>query len=135
MKLITRDTDYAVRALCQMAKEKEKRFSVVELVKDLGVPRPYLRKILQILTKKGILNSFKGLGGGFSLAIEPERIFLVDLMEIFQGPIKINECILKKKVCPDVKKCPLKREIDSIEDHIVQKMKSVTINSLVNPVI
>ena len=84
MKLITRDTDYAVRALCYMAGTKRQMVSVPDLVKELKVPGPFLRKILQILNKKGVLRSSKGRGGGFMLAGAPKKIFLVDLMEIFQ---------------------------------------------------
>ena len=55
MKLITRDTDYAIRALCFIARFKKKIVSVSELVKVLKIPRPFLRKILQTLNKKRIL--------------------------------------------------------------------------------
>lgn len=86
MKLITRDTDYAVRALCFIAENKGKIVSVSELVKVLKIPRPFLRKLLQILHRKRILKSFKGRGGGFQLAIPAERIYLVDLIKFFRGP-------------------------------------------------
>jgi Rrf2 family protein len=105
MKLITRDTDYAVRALCFIAESKKEIVSATELVKNLKAPRPFLRKILQILNKKRLLRSYKGLGGGFSLRISPQKIFLIDLIEIFQGPLKLNECIFKKRICPNIKTC------------------------------
>lgn len=92
MKLITRNTDYTVRALCYIADLKEETISVNQMVKSLKMPQPFLRKILQILNKEGLLNSYKGKGGGFALALPPEKIFLMDLMKIFQGPIKLNEC-------------------------------------------
>ncbi len=130
MKLITRDTDYAVRALCYMAGTKTQMISVPDLVKELKVPRPFLRKILQILNKKGVLRSSKGRGGGFTLAVAADKIFLVDLIEIFQGPLKLNECIFKKRVCPDRTMCSLKSKIDTIEKHVVSELKSVTIASL-----
>ena len=63
MKLITRDTDYALRAICYIAKQ-EKIVSVNELVKVLGVPRPFMRKILQRLSQEKILVSYKGEGRG-----------------------------------------------------------------------
>ena len=55
MKLITRDTDYAVRALVFIAKQKEEIVSVRDLVEKLKIPKPFLRKILQLLNKKGLL--------------------------------------------------------------------------------
>ena len=64
MKLITRDTDYAIRALCCIAKRKETIISVDKLVKQLRIPRPFSRKILQTLNKRKILRSYKGTSGG-----------------------------------------------------------------------
>ena len=129
-KLINRNTDYAVRALCLMAKEKERVVSVPELVQRLKIPRPFLRKILQILNKEGLLVSKKGKAGGFKLALAPEGIFLKDLIEIFQGPLKLNECLFKKRICPERNTCALKRKIGSIERRVVSELKSVTIRSL-----
>jgi Rrf2 family protein len=129
-KLINRNTDYAVRALCLMAKEKERVVSVPEFVKRLKIPGPFLRKILQILNREGLLVSQKGKRGGFILALAPERIFLKDLIEIFQGPLKLNECLFKKIICPEKNICALKKKIDSIERRVVSELKSVTIGSL-----
>ncbi len=130
MKLLTRDTDYALRSLSFIAKHKEKIVSVPELVKELKIPRPFLRKILQVLNKKGILKSHKGKGGGFLLARPANKIFLADLIEVFQGPLRLNECFFKKMNCPNIYTCALKKKIDAIKGYIVKKMKSITIASL-----
>ena len=132
MKLINRDTDYTIRAICFMAQNRERIVSVSELVRRLKVPLPFLRKALQILNKKGVLSSFKGQDGGFRLSCLPHQIFVMDLIEIFQGPFKLNKCVFKKKICPDVKKCPLKKEIDVIERDVALRLKSITIASLLN---
>jgi Rrf2 family protein len=129
MKLITRDTDYALRAVCFIGKQK-KMVSVTELVSKLGIPRPFLRKILQALNKKGILKSYKGAGGGFLLARPAKEIFLVGLIEIFQGPLKLNECFFKKMACPKVKACALRKKISVIENYVIQELKSISIESL-----
>ena len=130
MKLITRHTDYAIRALCAMTKERQKMFSALELSKELKIPRPFLRRILQILNKKGILRSYKGQGGGFRLAVSPEKIFLVKLIEIFQGPVRLNECIFKAKICPGLETCALKRKVDAVEKFVVSELSSINIESL-----
>lgn len=130
MKLITRDTDYTVRALCYIAQKKDCLVSANELVKELKVPRPFLRKLLQILNKKKILHSFKGQGGGFRLAMPKEEIFLVDLIKIFQGPFRLNKCILKKGLCPDRAACLLRGKINRIESQVIRELKSITIASL-----
>jgi len=130
MKLITRDTDYAIRALLFIIRQKQEIISVSRLVKNLKIPRPFLRKILQILNKKGLLNSYKGQGGGFSLRVAADRIFLLDLIEIFQGRLKLNECVFKKRICLNIKTCKLKKRIDSIQKYIISELKDITLTSL-----
>ncbi len=130
MKLLNRDTDFAVKALLYIAQKDPERISVSELVKALDIPRPFLRKILQILNTEGILNSFKGKGGGFVLDMRPEEILLTRLIEIFQKPVKLTECIFKEKICSDIGTCPLKKRIDAIEQHIISELESITIESL-----
>ncbi|MCX5711437.1 MAG: Rrf2 family transcriptional regulator [Candidatus Omnitrophica bacterium] len=130
MKLITRDTDYALRAVCFIVKNK-KMVSVSDLVRELKIPRPFLRKILQVLNKKGIVRSFKGRGGGFTLGLRPEKIYLLDLLRIFQGPLKLNECTLNKKKCPKISVCPLSSKLNNIEKHVIKELKSITVASLI----
>ena len=130
MKLITRNTDYALRALCYISKNKD-IVTVDELVKKLGVPRPFMRKILQQLNRKRILGSFKGQGGGFRLEALPEKINIIDIMRIFQGQVSLNGCLLKKSVCPNKGKCVLRKKIHSIEKNVFKQLKEITIASLI----
>ncbi len=130
MKLLTRDTDYALRAIGFIIKQKKELVSVSELVRCLKIPQPFLRKIFQILNKKGILKSVKGRGGGFKLALSPHKIFLLDLLEIFQGPLNINECVFKKRTCPNIKVCSLKRRLDKIQKYVISELKSITLSDL-----
>ncbi|MCL5072574.1 MAG: Rrf2 family transcriptional regulator [Actinobacteria bacterium] len=130
MKLITRDTDYSIRALIYIARNKDRIISITELVKEFGAPRPFLRKILQSLSGSGVLKSYKGKNGGFELARKPEKIYILDLMEIFQGKFKLTECLFKKKICPNQISCELKSKLNSLEALVENKIKEITLASL-----
>lgn len=130
MKLITRDTDYAVRALSYIAKNKGKIVSVSDLVKELKMPRPFLRKILQVLNKNRILKSYKGKEGGFLLSLPANKIFLMDLIAIFQGSFQLNECLFRKRICPQRNSCVLRKKISIIEKNVISEMNNITIASL-----
>ena len=130
MKLITRDTDYAMRALNYLICNEGRTVSITELVKELETPKPFLRKILQLLSINGILKSYRGKNGGFVLARDPKDIFLLDLMQVFQGKFKISECLFKKNACPDQPYCLLKLEIDYIEKLVLEKISAITLKSL-----
>ncbi|MDO8535720.1 MAG: Rrf2 family transcriptional regulator [Candidatus Omnitrophota bacterium] len=131
MKLLTRNTDYGIRALCFIAKEKDRVVAAPELVKALKIPRAFLRKILQALTKNCFVKSYKGIGGGFKLALSPGKIYIVEVAKVFQGDFRLNECFLNKKICPDRRTCPLKRKIDKIEKDVVSELGVITIGELI----
>jgi Rrf2 family nitric oxide-sensitive transcriptional repressor len=130
MKLITRNTDYGLRAICYIAKQK-KVVTVDELVRVLGVPRPFMRKILQRLSKEGILASYKGQAGGFKLKTLPRNIFVIQVMRIFQGRLELNGCFLKKSICPNKGKCILRKKIQVIENNALAQLGRINIASLV----
>jgi Rrf2 family protein len=130
MNLISRDTDYAVRALVYLAKTNKKLVSTAELYEELKLPRPSIRKALQILKKKRILKSQRGSGGGFSLIKSPKKIALIDLMNIFQGKIEFSRCFFKRKLCPNREICPIRRKIKNIEKTALKDLSLITMQSL-----
>lgn len=130
MKLITRNTDYALRAICYISKQKD-LVSVDELVKQLGVPRPFMRKILQRLNREKILESYKGQGGGFRLIVLPKKINVIQIMGIFQKEVGLSECFLKKNICPNRGKCILRKKIQIIENSVLGQLKKINIAALI----
>ena len=69
-----------------------------ELVKKLNMRRAFLRRILQALSKQGILRSLKGNGGGFMLNIKPDKIRVIDIVSIFRDDADIISCLLEKDI-------------------------------------
>ncbi|MFA6635640.1 MAG: Rrf2 family transcriptional regulator [Candidatus Omnitrophota bacterium] len=131
MKIITRDTDYAIRALACVATSESGMVTVKELSQKLDIPGPFLRKIFQTLNRRGILRSYKGKSGGFALSEAPDKISVFHLIEIFQGPFCLNEHLFKGKTCPLVKTCFLKKKLDAIEKEVIKELDSITIEQLV----
>lgn len=130
MKLIHRDTDYALRALMAMARDKERVVSVSELAGRLRLPRPYLRKILQALVEPGILASRKGKGGGFLLGRPVEDIRLAEVLRVYQEGVRFHDCLFRRSVCPDVPACPLRATLGRLQDRLVADLESITLASL-----
>ena len=130
MKLITRDSVYAMKALCFMAERVGKILSVNEIVFETKVPRNFLRKILQILSKKKIIKSYKGKDGGFLFLKSPDSISFIDIMEIFQGKFALTEHKLGRDKCPRIKRCDLKKKLDKIEKSIAGDLRLITVASM-----
>ncbi len=131
VKLITKDTDYALRSLQCIAANKNKTVTVCGLSEKLGMPRSFLRKILQMLNKKGILKSCKGKGGGFCLNMPASRISVLALIEIFQGPFHLCEHVFKGKNCPEARDCYFKKRLDHIEEKTAKELNSITIAKII----
>ena len=130
MKLITRDTDYAIRALGCMAQDRDRIVTVSELAADLDMPQSFLRKILQKLNKSGILMSCKGKGGGFLLNRPASKISVFDVIQVFQGDFKLNEHIFQGKICPRIRACYLKQRLDMIEMSVSKQLRDMTIKNI-----
>jgi Rrf2 family protein len=132
MKLITREIDYAVRALKYIAESGRNRIPVTELVDMLGITRPMLRRIMQKMAKNHIVESYKGNNGGFSLDKRPRDIYLIDLVEIFQGKFSMNECVLNREICPNRNSCILKSKIEDIEKDVKKKLEAISLEALMD---
>lgn len=129
MNFITKKTDYAIRALIEL-NNADKPLSVNYMIRKLSIPKAFLRNILQTLAKENILHSTKGIGGGFVLAKSAKKIYLTDIIKIFQGPIKLNKCLFRKKICPHKNTCPLREKIKDIENYALKQLSSTTIKTL-----
>ncbi len=131
MKLITKNTDYAIQALVYIALNKDKSVSARNLSETLEVPWSFLRRILQILSKNGYIKSLKGRGGGFILSQDPGNIALLNIIELFQGDFSLTDCMIRGKICKNINSCLLRFELKNIENIIYDRLKNITIKSLV----
>lgn len=130
MKILNRDTHYAIRALTAMAEDGLEKTTVAELAERTDIPRPFLRKIVQTLNREGILASSRGKRGGFRFAEHPDRIVLIRLIQIFQKSLELHECLFRKKYCAGPKNCPLSRKINELENVLLAELGATSIGSL-----
>jgi len=130
MKLVTKDTGYALRILLYMAENRCRSVSVGEIINNVNIPRAFSRRICQVLSNKKILSSRKGKGGGFMLCRRPEVISVKEIIGIFQGKIEFLDCFLKGHLCSRIKKCPVRRKLKVIEKEVEDKLNKITIKEL-----
>jgi Rrf2 family transcriptional regulator, cysteine metabolism repressor len=131
MKLITKDTDYAIAALRALAIRDGQMTSAAELARDLGISHSFLRKILRILAGRAIVKSRNGSGGGFVLAKKAGDLSVRDIVEIFQGPIRFNDCLVGSDLCDRADRCVLRSKLKRMESRLVSDLMRITIGSLV----
>lgn len=103
----SKTTEYAIRVLSYLHRYSSKPHSVSFLHKELELPYKYLTKLMTELVKKGLVNASKGCNGGFSLAIDAEKIYLCDILESIGESLESDRCILGFEICDASKPCSL----------------------------
>ena len=108
MTPLTQASEYAVRALTHLALTRTDGFQQVRRVaQEVGVPGPFLLKILQPLVQDGLLVSRRGRGGGYRLVRDPGDVTLFDVVASQQDLTSGRECMLGQETCSDERACPL----------------------------
>jgi Rrf2 family protein len=104
---LTRAGEYAVRSLVYLATlNSDARVMASEVATAENIPVNFVRKILESLAKAGLVKSYRGAGGGFTLGREPEQITLRQIIEAVEGPFALNEC-LAPAGCERMHLCPV----------------------------
>ena len=89
----TRRGEYGLTAALYMARPDRGELSQIhDIAEHCGLPEPFLGQILRLLVRGGLVQSKKGVGGGFSLARKPEDISFLDVIEALEGPVAVNRC-------------------------------------------
>lgn len=99
---ISRASEYAIRAMTQMARLPEDRFVLSrDLARDLGIPAPFLGKVLQQMVARGMLVSQRGRNGGFKLAQPAGSISLYEVVDSQEHLGGVRQCFLGQAECTD----------------------------------
>lgn len=126
--VFSRACEYALRALFEMAQHPEQEFwTVQELAKRTDTPAPFLAKTFQALVRGEILNSNKGRKGGFTFARSPKKVFLLEVVNIIDGPALGNDCALGLPSCSDMNPCPFHRYWKEIRAKIIAALRDETL--------
>ena len=105
--MISTTSEYALRALAYMARMPEESAVLGrDLARATEIPANYLSKILLALRNAGLLVTARGSGGGYRLCKSPDEIYLMEIVELFEGPKNQPVCFLSRsKPCGDLGAC------------------------------
>ncbi|MGD9547049.1 MAG: Rrf2 family transcriptional regulator [Candidatus Krumholzibacteriia bacterium] len=106
MMQITRQTEYAIRGLQELARrEQDAPVQLKVIAGSCEVSEAFLAKIFQMLAQAGIVKSHRGVKGGFSLGKPAAEISLREIVEVCEGGIALNHCLRKVDPCKDADTC------------------------------
>jgi len=123
---------HAVRAMVALAKLPEGTYAgAARIAQEIAAPQNYLGKLLKALAEEGLVESQKGLGGGFRLAHDPKRISLLDVVEPIEHVSRWSGCILGRPECSDRDPCAIHDRWKAVRDAYLRMLQRTTLAELV----
>ncbi len=131
MLKLTKKADYGLMALKYLAEHPEAvALSAKDVADAYGIPAQLLAKILQQLTKSGLLKSHAGMNGGYALARDAREISAYEVIHSIDGPFFITSCTKGAKGCELTPSCTIKEPLARVNETIAGVLKSISIQDL-----
>lgn len=124
--MLSQTTEYAMRAVVFLADMAPAPKTSEQISAVTKVPNHYLSKVLQHLSRAQLLRSQRGLGGGFTLAKDPEELTLLDVVNAVEPIPRILSCPLEI-TSHGVNLCPLHRHLDDAMAAVESALSDSTI--------
>lgn len=126
LRMFSRTVEYALRAVIHLAHEAPKARTTAQIAEATQVPKDYLSKILQGLSKKGIVDTQRGVGGGVSLTKSPDALTILDVVNAVEPIERITTCPLNlPNHGPNL--CPLHKRMDAAMAMVEEAFRGSTL--------
>src|SRR5262245_50924975 len=134
MKLSVRG-EYALRALIVLGLNAGKDVVRIQTIsQQQNIPKRFLEQILNDLRAAGILESKRGISGGYRLKMVPEQISLAEVIRHIEGPLAPVSCVsenfYRRCTCPDEAQCSIRSIMKEVRAAIVKVLEGVTVAEL-----
>ncbi len=131
--MLSGTAEYALRAVVYLARENDlgKHVRANDLAEAVNVPRNYLSKILHELSRGGVLQSTRGKGGGFRLAVPPEELSLLHIVSLFDQIGEQRRCLLGRLECSDRDPCPVHGRWKATAEQIAAFFRDTTVADVI----
>ncbi|HKO78617.1 MAG TPA: Rrf2 family transcriptional regulator [Flavobacterium sp.] len=131
--MFSKTCEYGIRATIFIASEsyQNKRVGLKDIAKKIDSPEAFTAKILQILSKDNIINSIKGVGGGFEIPRETMReIKLAQIVNALEGDRVFTGCGLGLTHCSEDHPCPMHEKFKSIRNELAFMLENTNLEEL-----
>ncbi|KFF15539.1 RrF2 family transcriptional regulator [Flavobacterium hydatis] len=131
--MFSKACEYGIRASIFIATKSSQgiRVGIKDVAKEIDSPEPFTAKIMQILTKNGIIGSAKGVGGGFEVSNEAVKsIKLIQIVDAIDGDNIYKGCGIGLKECSEKRPCPVHNEFKKIRELLLEMLTTTTLEEL-----
>lgn len=131
---ITRQADYAIRAILYLARLKPgAQAATAQIAREQHIPLTFLAKIMSQLSAAGVVRATRGAHGGVALARGADEISLLDIVETIDGPIMLNDCTLNPQTCELSDQCVVRLVWCQARADLVQRLGATSFGQLLQP--
>ncbi|MCB0793804.1 MAG: Rrf2 family transcriptional regulator [Flavobacteriales bacterium] len=133
--MFSKACEYGMRAMVHIATHGagDQFVGVREVAEAVDAPEAFTAKILQKLSRSGLLNSVKGPGGGFSISQEAIRkVHLIDIVEVIDGKQAFEGCVLGLPNCGDENPCPLHDQYVTVRTGLRSMLSKTSLKDMVS---
>ena len=133
--MLSRSCTYGLQAVLYLAAQEQSGYVPIRQISDdLGLSHPFLTKVLQQLTRKGLMRSLKGPRGGVALAKPAEAMTLSTIVEAIDGPARFEGCILGVPGCGAANPCALHARWQPVQSEVLALFSATSLLDLTTPV-
>lgn len=127
--MFSKTCEYAIRAMIFIAQKSADgiKIGIKDISKGIDSPEHFIAKILQDLSRKGLVQSTKGPNGGFFLDESSKKNTLADIVKAIDGDKLFTGCGLGLKNCSEKKPCPLHDQFKIIRQKMHDMLQSATV--------
>jgi Rrf2 family protein len=127
--------EYALRALIVLGLHYDHSVVQIQTISKLqNIPKRFLEQILNELRSAGIVESRRGVAGGYRLRLPPEKVTLAEVIRHIEGPLAPVSCVserfYERCTCPDESNCGIRSVMKDVREAIVKILESVTLAQL-----
>lgn len=124
--MFSQTVEYALRAVVYLADQAPHARTTDQIAAVTRVPKAYLAKVLQGLSRGGIVHSQRGIGGGITLAKAPEELTILEVVNAVEPLARIQQCPLGLAV-HGIRLCPLHRRLDNALAQVEDAFRRTTL--------
>ncbi len=129
---ITRQSEYAIRTLLELAHIPfGETLRTLEISERQNIPEVFLKKIIQLLARGGLVATQRGMQGGVRLKIAADKITVSDIIEAVEGPLAINTCLSEGSHCQNESFCQLRPILKRAQDAMKLELSRETLQEIV----
>jgi len=130
MLRISKLTDYATLILAQLAWQPGRRFTAAQIAAETGLAAPTVSKLLKQLHRRGLVQSTRGLHGGYLLARPAGEISAADIIDALEGPVALTECAGRSSHCCIETTCLVGRAWQRVTQAIRRSLQEISLLEL-----